>query len=846
MAGENDRNLPHVFVTGRVAGFTFTNPNVGGQRGPTFPPRDRAQHAAKLLRQLDSLRQADTAERQTRAARGLPTDYGIVVEFASGRGFKLETARLERRSQGIELLNIREHTVSHPDGTTRVDEFATVRVPLGKLEVFETFISQYRDEQTQQGGEIPRHQPLVASIDDIRHAAFDAFWTAQTAIPKPGESVLWEAWLRAGESDAERAEILTRFATAAAAAGARLVGRPLNLPESTIHLIHATREQLQGSIELLDCLCELRAPAVGVAEIDELTPEFQHQLVEEMTTRLAPPPSDAPAVCLLDTGINHGHPLLTPVVAAGGLHAFVPAWGTDDRHQQGRGHGTQMAGLAAFGDLADPLLATTPVAATHWLESAKILNDADPQPRDEWGNLVRDTIASVEQAAPWRKRVFAQQITARNTCFDGRPTSWSAATDQLCAASGEDPVVPRLIFVSAGNYPCERASDYPAVNRDWSVHDPAQAWNVVTVGACSAKDHVRDPLHSAKRVVAPLGALAPMSATSGAWDKEWPVKPDIVFEGGNRLIETDGSLCDHPDLSLLTTNAAFMQRPLTTADGTSASSAQAARLAAIIQKEYPSAWPETIRALLTHSAEWTPAMIDGRQLWRKSDVLDLMRHCGHGQPDILRALRTARSAVTLVVQDEFQPFKKEDSSYKTNEMRFHDLPWPKDVLEALGEAAVQMRVTLSYFIEPNPGTRLTTERYRYGSCHLRFDAQRPLESERDFRERINRADRTEPDDYDRTSEDESTEWQVGSKSRNRGSLHQDTWKGTAAQLGSKSRIAVYPVTGWWRLRPHLRRYESRIRYALVVSLRAPGQAVDLYQPILQQLTVQTPVEVPTA
>lgn len=840
MAGENERNLPHVFISGRVEGIEFTNPNTGGQRGPTFPPRDRAQHAAKLLRQLDAMRRTDAAERQTRSARGLSSDYGIVVEFAAGSGFPLKVESLERRKHGIDLLNIRALAVPQPDGTSRDEEFATVRVPHGKLEVFESLITKFRDETTKLGGETPKRQPLVASIGDIRLAAFEAFWTAPTDLPEPGQNVPWEAWLRAGESEEDRAEILARFRAAAGTVGVRLIGRPLNLPESTIHLLHATREQIQGSVELLDCLCELRAPAVGVAEFDELTPEIQRQFVDDTAAGLVPPPEDAPAVCLLDTGLNHGHPLLARVVAPNGLHTYLPAWGTDDRHQNGQGHGTQMGGLAAFGDLVDPLLATSPVVGTHWLESGKILNDADPQPRDEWGNIVRDTVAAVEQAAPLRKRVFAQQITARNTCFDGRPTAWSAATDQLCAARGEDPVVPRLVFVSAGNNPCTRASDYPTVNRDWSVQDPAQAWNVVTVGACTAKDHIRDPAYSQKPVIAPRGALAPMSATSGGWDKEWPVKPDIVFEGGNRFVETDGTLWDHADLKLLTTNAAFMQRPLTTADGTSASSAQAARLAAIIQKEYPNAWPETIRALLIHSAEWTPGMVAGRSMRTKEDVIDLMRHCGHGQPNLLTALKTARSAVTLVVEDDFQPFKK-DGTVKTNEMRFHDLPWPKDVLEALGAMPVEMRVTLSYFVEPNPGTRLTTERYRYGSCHLRFEVQRPLESEQSFRERINNADR--PEGYRSPGGSDSDAWTVGSDARHRGSLHQDTWSGTAAELGSKPRIAVYPVSGWWRLRPHLKRYEDRIRYSLVVSLRAPGQAVDLYQPIIQQITAPIPVPI---
>lgn len=844
MAGENERNLPHVFVSGRVEGIGFTNPSTGGQRSPSFPPRDRATHAAKLLLQLEVLRQADATERETRAARGLSTEYGIVVEFAAGSEYRLKTQSLDRRDDDIALLNIRKLWVSQPDGTTRPEEFATVRIPPGKLEVFESLVSEYRDQPTRPGGDVPKNQPLIASIGEIRRAAFEAFWTAPTDIPAAGQNVPWEAWLRAGESEQERAAILSQFRRAAEAAGVRLIGRPLELPETTIHLIHATREQLQVSVELLDCLCELRAPAVGAAEFDDMTPEEQKAFVDATAAQLVAPSEDAPAVCLLDTGLNHGHPLLAPVVAPTGLHTYLPAWGTDDRHKHGNGHGTQMGGLAAFGDLTEPLLSTLPVVATHWLESAKILNDADLQPKDEWGNIVRDSVAAVEQAAPQRKRVFAQQVTAENTCFDGRPTSWSAATDQLCSARGEDPVVPRLILVSAGNYHCASANDYPGKNRDWSVHDPAQAWNVVTVGACTAKNAIREPGFAERPVVAPRGGLAPMSPTSCGWDKEWPIKPDIVFEGGNRFIETDRTLWDHADLKLLTTNAVFTQRLLATADGTSASSAQAARLAAIIQKTYPNAWPETIRALLVHSAEWTPGMINGRQLRSKENVIDLMRHCGHGQPDLLRALRTARSSVTLVVEDEFQPFKKEGSSYKTNEMRFHDLPWPKDGLESLGAAQVEMRVTLSYFIEPNPGTRLTTERYRYGSCHLRFEVQRPLESEQSFRERINYADR--PDGYRSPGGSDSDKWTIGSDARHRGSLHQDTWKGTAAELGSKPRIAVYPVTGWWRLRPHLRRYDARVRYALVISLRAPGQAIDLYTPIVQQLTVPVAVTLPAS
>ncbi len=838
MPGENERNLRHLFIEGRTQGIQFTNPGGGGGGGDKFPGRDRVAHAERLVRQLDSIRQSENIEREQRATIGLPTDYGLVLEFAGQPDFPLESDKLERRGKNITLLNVRTLQVAQPDGSLKPQDFATVRVPFGQLSAFEKLVSDYRDAETKPGSGVPKNQPLIASIESIRKAALDAFWTEPSQIPQAGVHVPWEAWLRAGDSPQDRAAIIDRFRTLAETQGVIVVGRPLVLPETSILLVRATREQLQASVDLLDCLSELRAPAVGAAEFDDLNPADQAAWVATVTAQLQPPAADAPSVCLLDTGINDGHALLSPLVAPNGVHAYLPAWGTDDRHGNGSGHGTQMAGLAAYGDLTEILLSTTPVQASHWLESGKILNDADPQPADQWGNIVADTVAAVEQAAPQRKRVFAQQVSAANSCFDGRPTSWSAATDKLCAAVGEDPAQPRLLFVSAGNCACDAAGDYPNVNLEKSVHDPAQAWNAITVGACTNKNLIREPARSHLPAKASRGDLSPMSTTSCVWNEDWPLKPEIVFEGGNRF-EEGGQLWKHPDLELLTTNAAFANRLLTTADGTSAASAQAARMAALILREYPNAWPETIRALIVHSAEWSDAMRQGRNLRNKAAVSEMLRTYGHGEPNALRALRTARSAVTLIVQDELQPFAKVEGSYATNEMRFHTLPWPADALHQIGTADVELRISLSYFIEPNPGPRLTNNRYRYGSCHLRFDVQRPTENAAGFRSRINAEDRA-GQTWMRGGD--SDRWVTGSDTRHRGSIHQDTWRGSAAELASKPCIAVYPVSGWWRLRHHLERYNSRLRYALVVSLRSPDQPVDLYTPIAQQLAV--PITLP--
>ena len=93
-------------------------------------------------------------------------------------------------------------------------------------------------------------------------------------------------------------------------------------------------------------------------------------------------------------------------------------------------------------------------------------------------------------------------------------------------------------------------------------------------------------------------------------------------------------------------------------------------------------------------------------------------------------------------------------------MHIHDLPWPADVLTDLGDTPVEMRVALSYFIEPNPGRRGWKQRFRYASHGLRFDVRRPTESTDDFRKRLNRKALAE-DERRPSSATDASEWFLG-------------------------------------------------------------------------------------
>ena len=267
-------------------------------------------------------------------------------------------------------------------------------------------------------------------------------------------------------------------------------------------------------------------------------------------------------------------------------------------------------------------------------------------------------------------------------------------------------------------------------------------------------------------------------------------------------------------------------------------------MAAQIMVAYPDLRPETVRALLVHSARWTDAMkranMGSKTNPSKADYQSLLKQCGFGLPDLDRALWSVSNSLSMVIQEEIRPFRKATGAPVTSDMHLHHLPWPRTALEELGAAVVEMRVTLSYFVEPNPSRRGIQSRYRYESHGLRFAVKRPLESVELFRKRINQAARNDGEKGPKAQADPS--WLVGAQGRHRGSLHSDIWRGTAAELASRGVIAVYPTTGWWKTRYALQRYDRDAPYALVVSISTPTTSVDLLAEVENRITAAVAIE----
>jgi hypothetical protein len=819
----DERNLPHIYLPDHGDREAFTSPMSGG--GPaSVPPRNRAQHAANLERALTlALAAADVqiAQRDANIAGGTQGFY-LEFELPSSQDGLLDRLEDRRGKQHIELVSV------HP-AQTGEKIAATVFVPAAKRDSFLRKVEAYRTQQTSVGR--PQNEPLVASVDSVRLAQARSLYTdAPDLFPGAGQNTWWEVWLRPE----------TRAVFEHAAQRLNVVLRPhiVSFAERDVLLALATPETIGRIITNTDAVAELRLARDTPANFMEMTPDEQLAWADEMAERIEAPGADAPAVCLLDSGTTHRHPLIRPALNPADQQTWDGGANAEDTGIAYGGHGTEMSGIALCGDLVPFLTGNGPVQLTHRLESVKILPDHGANDPDLYGHITATAISRAEVNAPERPRAICLATTSGGDHWRGRPSSWSASLDNLAYGNGTDQ---RLIVVSAGNIrEALPAADYLSRNDVSPIESPAQAWNALTVGACTDKCNITSAAYNGWKPMGAAGDLSPRSRTSVSWQHDWPIKPDVVLEGGNLGIDpTTGHADDIDDLALLTTFRRPQQRMFTTTGDTSAATAQVARIGAQILADQPDLWPETVRGLIAHSAQWTAAMRGHLPAVPTQNAKRvLIRRYGYGVPDLTRAIRSLSNDVSMVIEGNVQPYQVNGSKIRTRDMMLHDLPWPNEVLEGLGQQIVQLKVTLSYFIEPNPGERGWTKRHRYSSHGLRFDVKRSEETLDAFRRRINRAAREEEESVVAAGADDG--WFFGPRLRNRGSLHSDIWEGTAADLASRHAIAIYPTGGWWREKPALRRAERQVRYALVVSLRAPTHA-DLYTPI--ETAVGIPVEV---
>jgi len=470
--------LRHLFIAGTRQSFSFTTPNQGGRKGgPKYPQRDPEEHGSSLVSELSRIVGTQPRLLGLRQNHEVGEVTGSPVTFDLILNPDLSLDSLEDRTSGIELLSFRS--------TGKEAGVATVFVPEGRLEVFERKLRDYLNPEKITKKGLRRNQALIHSIERIRRTVLEDLWTDPVREFPGEEPGWWEVWVRNQAG-------IDRFRSHAGRLGITTGRQILRFPDRTVVLAHATVGQMALSVELLDSVAELRearlARVAAGTEFFGMDPQTVAERIESLANRTRSPLDGCPAVCLLDTGIEVSHPLLRPGLKSDDAHAYDEAnWGVDDHHLHS--HGTQMAGFALYGAELDLLLLSEEVVELqHRLESVKILPRHGSNPPELYGEITLASAARVESYNPQRRRVFSLSVTG-GSCPEGRPTSWSAAIDQLCMGADEDEAgsLHRLLFVASGNADTGEGYSYPDSNHTDCVQDPAQAWNALTVGAYTEK-----------------------------------------------------------------------------------------------------------------------------------------------------------------------------------------------------------------------------------------------------------------------------------------------------------------------------------------------------------------------
>lgn len=614
---------------------------------PGPPPRDPPRHAAKLGMGLDEVRKH--VQDAVANLHAFATDVPYVrIEFAPGAMVtdaelaSLALVPVYRREDSV--LAAYAHDGDLSTFNKQLASYAQLRKKLGVLAKIESVKPWSREDRIG-----PQLRELT--LDSSHEYTVDLL-----VMPIEGE-----------EQNPQALRAIEEFVTSH---DGRVVDRALEPTFSALR-VRLGGQALDQMLEYRDDVAIIELPPTAAVVV----PEAFSIRLDDIAEVTSPEPT-APAICIVDSGILEGHPLLEPAIVGGKSRSFpahlgppIPAPPVRDA-----GHGTNVAGVALYGDVAIP--ATRKEFTPEFrLINARLLDDKNELDPDRMPFL-REVVEHVKD-----------ECRLLNLSFGLDPSSGflSVHAAELDAISKEFGV---LFVVSSGNIslhgryggalPPKPYPDYLLEDAGWRVRTPAEALNVLTVGGLTSESELFRPLPSAQLFGAKR-APSPFSCHGGLKNV---LKPEVVEVAGNlawdsqtrRWIDNDAGL------RVTTTSHEFATgRLLGFANGSSISAPKISHLGARLLARYPQASPNLLRALIVQSAR-LPAGVEG---WRPEHA---MRLCGFGVPDLDRALYCRPQRVTLYYEGAITP----------DDVQVFDIIVPTDFAKAKG----LKRISVSLAFDP--------------------------------------------------------------------------------------------------------------------------------------------------
>lgn len=547
-------------------------------------------------------------------------------------------------------------------------------------------------------------------------------------------------------------------------------------------------------------------------------------LAFDTNANILAPHENSPVVCIIDSGIQEKHRLLSPAINNDESKSYVDGNMDTGDFVKISGHGTKVAGavlypreIPAGGDVRLPCR----------LQNARILDDKNEISKERFAPPLIEQIVKDFSAT----RIFNLSVSEKKAYSGTHMHELPAAIDKLMHEKDV------LFIISAGNlYQSTGDINNPGISEfiqnqkvypdyleddNCKIANPGISFFALTVGSVGHAAFEDDDFKS----MAGPDFISPFSRCGfGIWGA---IKPDVVEYGGDLVInKTTSQVKQHPETSSLLVNSTLYGAPAVGREGygTSYSAPKVSFIASQLQAEHPNENCLMYRALIVQSAR-LPS-----HCFNNPTTRDFANY-GYGIPDIDRALNNNQNRITFVQNGKLGA-KKADI-FKLNIPR-----------ELRGEGkgfGLLIEVTLSFTAK----TRLTRKgAHSYLSSWLEWKSSRYGENFNSFRNRtIQYLDTEEAilENEEIETGEKAIKWVVRENpnwtdikiNRNNSSVQKSWAVIEPHQFTEDFSIAVVGHAGWDR------NLENEIPYALCVSFEVVGADVPIYNLIAE---AQTQVE----
>ena len=439
--------------------------------------------------------------------------------------------------------------------------------------------------------------------------------------------------------------------------------------------------------------------------------EIENNLPDNSSLQLIAPLSNAPKVCVIDSGIQESHRLLDLAIDIASSKSYVPNDNSTADYVPNGGHGTKVAGVILYPK-------SIPKSGIYnlpcWIQNARVLNKNNELNRRNsyLPKLMEDIISDFLPT-----KIYNLSIASRSPCRIKHMTSWAASIDKL---TYENDV---LFIIATGNLSKEVVkshlnllSQYPdfLLEKSSRISNPSQSSFALTVGSVCLEEYKTVDENSFGEKESPSAFT---KSGLGLWGM---IKPDVVEYGGDFVVQhivNTHLIKTKKETSIEVVQSTINGHKSIGNDiGTSFATPKVSHIAAILQSILPKDSALLYRNLIVQSARLPKELF-------KNPTLNNLRLYGYGIPDVNRATGNTENRITFISSDKIAP--KQAKLYSVN--------IPDDIRNAGDNYDILIEFTLSFKANPRR-TRMKTKSYL--SSWLEWSSSKLGQSFEQFKEEV--------------------------------------------------------------------------------------------------------------